>query len=101
MTDYRPSINVPPFDGEPKQASEVWTLRKGKRVASCHLWTHPIGAEARITVDGAWYRGEARRDGLALVDLALAWKPAVSGERLDPLSLRVLALRTMAELKAA
>ena len=29
MTDYRPSINVPPFDGESRQASEVWTLRKG------------------------------------------------------------------------
>lgn len=68
------SVNVPLWDGEPKEAGEVWTLRKGSRVASCHLWTHPKGGEARLTVDGEWYRGEALSDGLALVDLALEWR---------------------------
>lgn len=38
------------------------------------LWTHPKGGEARVTVDGEWQRGEAGRDGLALLDLALEWK---------------------------
>lgn len=42
--------------------------------AVCHLWTHPSGGEARLTVDGEWHRGEAGRDGLALVDVALGWK---------------------------
>ena len=74
VTEHGASINVPPWDGEPPQASEAWTLRKGKRVASCHLWTHPIGAEARVMVDGELLRSEAKRDGLALVDLALEWK---------------------------
>ena len=52
----------------------MWRLRKGKRLAVCKVWTHPIGGEARVTVDGQWQRGKARRDSLALVDLALEWK---------------------------
>ena len=43
-------------------------------MASCHVWRPPIGAEARVSVDGDWRRSEAKRDGLALVDLALEWK---------------------------
>ena len=73
-TDYRPSINVPPWNGEAREAFEVWRLRKGSRLAVCTVWTHPIGGEARVTVDGEWLRGEARVYGLELVDLALAWK---------------------------
>ena len=74
MTDYRPTVNVPPWNGEPREAFEVWRLRKGKRLAVCNMWTHPIGGEARVTVDGEMLRTQAGRDGLALVDLALEWK---------------------------
>jgi hypothetical protein len=28
-----------------REAGEVRTLRKGQPVASCHLYTHPLGAE--------------------------------------------------------
>ena len=62
------------WNGETHEAGEVWTLRKGTRVARCALWTHPYGGEARVTVDGELSRSEAKRDGLALVDLALDWK---------------------------
>jgi hypothetical protein len=68
------SINLAPWDGCPRQAGEVWTLHKYGRVAVCHLWTHPSGGEARLTVGGEWNRGEAGRNGLALVELALEWK---------------------------
>lgn len=68
------AINVPQWDGRPREAGEVWRLCKGERVAVCSLWTHPKGGEARLTVDGEWHRGEAGRDGLPLVDLALQWK---------------------------
>jgi hypothetical protein len=37
-------VNVPPFRGAPRRAAEVWTVRKGARAASCHLWTHPTAA---------------------------------------------------------
>lgn len=68
------SIRIPPWDGQAREVGEVWTLTKGSRLAVCALWTHPSGGEARVTVDGEWQRGEAGRDGLALVDLALEWK---------------------------
>ena len=68
------SINIPEWDGTPREVAEVWTLRKNGHVASCHPWTHPKRGEIRLTVDGEWHRGEARSDGLALVDLALEWR---------------------------
>jgi hypothetical protein len=69
-----PRINVPTWNGEAKEAFEVWRLRKGQRLAVCAVWTHPIGGEARISVDGEFLRSEAKRNGLELVDLALEWK---------------------------
>lgn len=42
------------------------------------LWTHPIGSEARGTVEGKLLRSEAKRDRLALFDEALAWKQQFS-----------------------
>ena len=74
MADRVASINIPPWNGTPREVAEVWTLRKGKRVASCCLWTHPKRGEIRLTVDGEWHRSEALSDGLALVDLALEWR---------------------------
>jgi hypothetical protein len=74
VAESGPSINVPMWDGRPREAGELWTLRKGTRVASCHLWTHPYGGEVRATIDGELWRSEAGRDGMALVNLALGWK---------------------------
>ena len=68
------TINLPEWDGTPRDMGEAWTLRKSTRVASCHLWTHPKGGEVRLTVDGEWHRGEALSDGLALLDVALEWR---------------------------
>jgi hypothetical protein len=67
-------LNLPPWDGTPREVAEVWTLRKGSRVASCHHWTQPKGGEIRLTVDSEWHRGEALSDGRALLDLALEWR---------------------------
>lgn len=74
MSEYRPSVNVPQWTGEAREVSEVWRLRKGTRLAVCTLWTHPIGAEARVTVDGELHRSQAGRSGLVVVELALDWK---------------------------
>jgi hypothetical protein len=50
------------------------------RVASCYLWTHPFGGEARLEVDGLWCRGETHRVGPALLDAALEWKRQFEGK---------------------
>jgi hypothetical protein len=65
---------MPPWSGEPKEAFEVWTLRKHEHVASCHLWTHPKGGEARFTIDAEMYQSSAGVDARALLDLALDWQ---------------------------
>ena len=33
-------INLPPWDGRPREMGLLWELHKGGRVAVCHLWTH-------------------------------------------------------------
>jgi hypothetical protein len=66
--------NVPEWDGRSRAVAEVWTLRKGSHVAACSLWTHPIGGEVRLSVNGEMHRTEAKRDGRTLLDLALDWR---------------------------
>jgi hypothetical protein len=82
MSGPRPgaSLNVPMWNGAPKECGDVWTLRKGERVASCRLWTHPLGGEVRLEVDGLWCRGETHREGLALLDVAMAWRSQFEGK---------------------
>lgn len=77
MSDHA-SINVPMWNGTPKECGEVCT--QGERVASCHLWTHPLGGEVKLTVDGAWVRGESRPHGAELVALALDWRNQFEGK---------------------
>jgi hypothetical protein len=48
------TINIPQWDGGAREMGEVWRLRKGTRLAACHLWTHRNGGEARVTVDSEW-----------------------------------------------
>lgn len=67
-------VNIPPWDGTPREVVEVWTVRKGTRVATCHFGTHPKGGEARLTIDGEWQRGSVAVNGRTLLDLALDWK---------------------------
>lgn len=74
MTDHGASINVPAWDGKARVVGDIWRLRQDARLAICSLWTHPIGAEACVTVDGDLRRSEASRDAIALVDLELTWK---------------------------
>ena len=68
------SFNIPEYYQRPQHVSQVWQLRKGKRFATCELWTHPVGGEVRIEAAGEFVRSEAGRDGLALIDLAMEWR---------------------------
>lgn len=73
------SIKILEWDGTPRECGEVWTLRKGSRVASRHFWTHPKGGEARLTIDGEWNRGSVAVDGRTLVDAGGGVGTAVRG----------------------
>jgi hypothetical protein len=67
-------LEVPTWDGQPRPVASVWRLEKGGDYAECHLMTHPLGAEIRVTAAGEHERSEAGRDSLALVDKAKGWK---------------------------
>ncbi len=58
----------------------VWTLHKGHRMASCHLWTHPLGGGVRLEVDDEWVRGETHREGLKLLEVALSWQKSFASK---------------------
>lgn len=73
-------FTLPEWGGRPREAGTMWTLRKGTRVAACQLWTHPIGGEVRITIDGDLLRSEARRDAATLIRLALEWQRQFEGK---------------------
>lgn len=68
------AINVPRWDGQPRQAGRLWSLHKGTRAAECLLWTNPLGAEIRVEVGGEFLRSEAGADPLALIEKADGWK---------------------------
>lgn len=38
----------PDWDGHPVELGAAWTLRKGDKVASCILVSHPLGWELRL-----------------------------------------------------
>jgi hypothetical protein len=75
MTEYGPDVNVPPFHGEAREAFEVCFAADRMRPDRTNREMLALAkSPARVTVDGEWQRSEVKRDGLALVDLALHWK---------------------------
>ncbi len=76
------------WDGTPRECGEVWTLRKGSRVASCRLVTHPKGGEAVLVVDGDWVRGEGRGERSRPSGRRAGVAGSVRIERLDPVRAR-------------
>jgi hypothetical protein len=67
-------IVIPSWDGVSRQVAEVWRMPKGGRSAVCSVWTHPEGAELRLTVDGKLQQMEATHHLFLLPTLALAWR---------------------------
>jgi hypothetical protein len=51
----------------------------GTPISGGEIWTHPLGREARLTIDGAWQRGEAFRDMSALPYFR-GWRMAEIGD---------------------
>lgn len=72
--DAAASINIPEWNGEPRECGVVWVLKKGQHTSCCSFWTHPKAGECRLTIDGEWHRGSTAVDGRTLLDVALDWK---------------------------
>ena len=52
-------IVIPSWDGVSRQVAEAWRLPKDAHLVVCSVWTHPEGAELRLTVDGKLQQAEA------------------------------------------
>lgn len=63
---------------EPHRFSTCWKLRNESiGEATCELWSHPLGRELRLDVNGELIRSEVFRERLAWADVAVAWKRAM------------------------
>jgi len=56
-------------------------LQKGVHVAICALWSHPDGAELRLTVDGKLRASDATHHTWALPIVAHGWKERRRGSK--------------------
>lgn len=56
--------------------AEVWTMKKGERVARCVVVRHPLGLELRCLVDGELVRSNVHRDPEELKIMAFSWQEA-------------------------
>jgi hypothetical protein len=68
------TIDIPTWDGVPRNVAELWRLQKGTKVAVCSLWTHPEGAQLRLVIDGKLRESDASHQTWALPIVALGWK---------------------------
>jgi hypothetical protein len=68
------SIEIPAWTGIPQYVAELWRMHKGDDVAVCAVWTHPDGAQLRLTVNGAIKQTDATHHVFALSTVALAWQ---------------------------
>jgi hypothetical protein len=78
MTDQplRIPFNLPEWRGTPVKIQAFWTLTKGRRKVTCVLWSHPVGAEMRLDVDGEMTQTKASRDLGELLDASDEWRKA-------------------------
>ena len=70
----------PEFDYPAREYALVWLMTKGGNVARCALWTHPFGAELRISIGDDLFRSHASRDVNALIDMSAEWRRQFHGK---------------------
>ena len=60
--------------GQPKHLGDLWALEKNGRKAICVLVGHPLGSEARVTVDGEFKRSAVFKDSKEMIDAMDEWR---------------------------
>jgi hypothetical protein len=72
-------INVlqrPFWDGVPKELGMWWTLRKNAHEAICRMFSHALGWELRLDVDGQMMRTAVCRSQEDVLDASQEWREA-------------------------
>jgi hypothetical protein len=68
------SFEIPEWDGTRREVGELWRMQKDGHVAVCSVWTHPEGAELRLTVGGGVKQTDSTHHVFALSVVAHAWR---------------------------
>jgi hypothetical protein len=67
--------------GAPMKQGELFQVRKargrGKLNAACELWTHPLGWEVRLIIDGKRDRSEVSRSQNDVLSTCQRWQAAM------------------------
>jgi hypothetical protein len=62
------------WDGTPREQAFVWLLQKGRSRARCALWSHPLGWELRVTINGELLRSQAYREADDVLSDVADWR---------------------------
>ena len=68
------------WTGEPLRLGPVWTLHKGRRSATCELWTHQLGWELRLASGASLLQSQVCRTQDEVLSTHEAWKAAMQGK---------------------
>ena len=64
-----------------EELRELFSLSKSDRaLARCALWSHQVGCELRLTVNGALVRSQVSRDYAEVLTAAEEWQRAMRAE---------------------
>ena len=66
-------LTRPEWNGTPGEQAKARRLQKGVHEASCSIWSHPLGWELRLMIDGE-HRTEAFRDDRWVIEVAKEWQ---------------------------
>jgi hypothetical protein len=75
------SIEVAEWDGAARAVAEPWRMQKDGHVAICSVWTHPDGAELRLTIEGCGRLAEPTCHVWVLSTVAYAWRERLCWQR--------------------
>jgi hypothetical protein len=69
------------WDGQPADLGDGWQLRKegrsGLSHAVCRLWSHPLGYELRLEVDGSLIRSQVAKSDDEILTAQQEWRAAM------------------------
>ena len=69
------------WNGNPEQLRELFSLAKaGRAMAVCSLWSHQLGWELRLAVNGSLVRSQVMRSAESIDSTAEDWRSVMLAE---------------------
>jgi len=62
------------WSGPQERLATAWTLFHQHRTAECAMWSHPLGWELRLTVNGSMIQTQITHSYKQVVEAGTAWR---------------------------